>query len=107
MQKKTPQPVKCLLFYSGVKSMKTIFFKGSWLLLVFISAGFLPAAAQTATPTPLTNILTVSKTPVNEPNLFLKVLATRLSVSGLTLEKFCPQDNILTRRILKDYGAVF
>jgi hypothetical protein len=65
------------------------------LFLVFLSAlSFLPVSAQ-----PEKNF--------NKKALFLTVLETRLAQSGLTLEKFCPQNNIFTRRILVEYGAVF
>ena len=65
------------------------------LFLVFLNAfSFLPVSAQPA------------KT-FNKKPQFITVLETRLAESGLTLEKFCPQDNIFTRRILVEYGAAF
>lgn len=68
---------------------KIIFF------LVFLNAfSFMPAAAQ-------------SEKKFNKKSLFISVLETRLAESNLTLEKFCPQDNIFTRRILIEYGAAF
>jgi hypothetical protein len=65
------------------------------LFLVFLNAlSFLPAAAQ-------------RKTSLDKKPLFISVLEKRLAESGLTLDKFCPQDNIFTRRILVEYGATF
>lgn len=65
------------------------------LFLVFLNAlSFLPAPAQ-------------RKTSLDKKPLFISVLEKRLDESGLTLEKFCPQDNIFTRRILSEYGAAF
>src|SRR5829696_543457 len=66
------------------------------LSLVFLNAlSFLPVSAQPP------------KSPFNKKPLFINVLETRLAQHGLTLEKFCPQDNIFTRRILVEYGAAF
>lgn len=65
------------------------------LSLVFLCAsGFLPASAQ-------------KEKGFNKKPLFVTVLEKRLAESGLTLEKFCPQDNIFTNRILYEYGAAF
>jgi hypothetical protein len=65
------------------------------LFLIFLSAlSFTPVSAQ-------------SEKKFSKKSLFINVLETRLDESGLTLEKFCPQDNIFTRRILIEYGAAF
>lgn len=65
------------------------------LFLVFLNdLSFLPATAQ-------------RKTSFDKKPLFITVLERRLAESDLTLEKFCPQDNIFTRRILVEYGAAF
>jgi hypothetical protein len=93
--------------------MKIFLLKINWLLLILFSAvSFLSGLAQTATPpAPSLNIPALpkvqsqSQTKLN--SLFLNVLASRLATINLTVETFCPQDNILTKRILKDYGAVF
>jgi hypothetical protein len=65
------------------------------LFFVFLNVlSFFPVSAQ-------------RETRFDKKALFLSVLETRLAQSGLTIEKFCPQDNIFTRRILVEYGAVF
>jgi hypothetical protein len=65
------------------------------LFSVFLHAfSFLPVAAQ-------------SKKIFDKKPLFITVLETRLAEAGLTLEKFCPPDNIFTRRVLVEYGAAF
>jgi D-alanyl-D-alanine carboxypeptidase len=91
--------------------MKIVFLKISCLLFLIYAGNGLSGLAQTPTPTPSLNIITIPKvqtvTPANRNSLFLNVLASRLAKGNLTIEKFCPQDNILTKRILKDYGAVF
>ena len=66
------------------------------LSLVFLHAlSFLPVSAQQP------------KSLFDKKPLFINVLETRLVQHGLTLDKFCPQDNIFTRRILVEYGAAF
>ena len=69
------------------------------LFLVFLNAfGFLHVSAQKGVPNP-------SKT--NQAVLFTRVLERRLAELDWTMEKFCPQNNIFTRRILSEYGAAF
>ena len=105
-------------------NMKIVLLKINWLLLLSLSAvlGF-STTAQTPTPsptltpkptitsTPSLNIITIPKTQNDSKftsnSLFMNVLASRLAKGNLTIDQFCPQNNILTRRILKDYGAVF
>jgi hypothetical protein len=65
------------------------------LFSVFLNVfSLLPVAAQ-------------SKKTVDKKPLFITILEKRLDDADLTLEKFCPQDNIFTRRILVEYGAAF
>lgn len=88
------------------------FYKKTFTLLVLFNLlTFVSASAQTVPKTPTLNIPAVPKvkddTQTKQPVLFLSVLEKRLTKNGLTIEKFCPQDNIVTKRILTEYGAVF
>ena len=92
--------------------MKIFLLKFNWLLLVLFSAvSCLNILAQTTTSTPSLNIPAIPKVQIQNPvklnSPFLNILASRLATINLTIDRFCPQDNILTKRILKDYGAVF
>ena len=71
-----------------------IFGKAVLFSVFLIALGFLPVSAQ-------------RRHVFNQKSLFITVLETRLAESGLKLEKFCPPDNIFTRRILVEYGAIF
>lgn len=88
---------------------------GSVLTLLFCLS-VITATAQTVTktPPPLTTIPKVSpETNANQAKSFLDILAERLSEitlgdgTKLTVERFCPQGNIVTRQILSEYGAIF
>jgi hypothetical protein len=69
------------------------------LFLVSLNAfSFLPVSAQKV-------VTGTSKT--KPPVLFMRVLETRLAEFDSTIENFCPQNNIFTRRILREYGAAF
>lgn len=72
---------------------KTILF-----LAFFNVLSFLPVAAQPVTKT---------RARVAQRVSFLDALEKRLDEFDLTIEKFCPQNNIFTKRILSDYGAAF
>ncbi len=81
------------------------------LVTLFAVSGCIQILAQTPVPTPSLNLPAIQNSQaVNQAkskSQYLNVLANRLAAMNLTIDKFCPLDNILTKRILKDYGAVF
>jgi hypothetical protein len=90
--------------------------KISLILLICLSSVVMSATAQTVTktPPPLTTIPKATpETNANQAKSFLDELEKRLSKitlrdgTKLTVERFCPQGNIVTRRILSEYGAIF
>ncbi|MDQ3801298.1 MAG: M15 family metallopeptidase [Acidobacteriota bacterium] len=86
------------------------------ILVLLICLSVITATGQTVTrtPPPLNTIPKATpETNADRTKSFLEVLAERLSKvtlgdgKKLTVERFCPQNNIVTRRILSEYGAIF